>query len=91
MDQHGDVDTLRGLESRGAHIRHAPANYPWGSRECKSVIWTSVLRFGADLRAGEPIGNWLGLGMKLGDRRGRRLAAGGLRRPISLATHSRRW
>lgn len=31
-----DVDALYPeLESRGAHLRHAPANYPWRSRECQ--------------------------------------------------------
>src|ERR1700716_57461 len=31
-----DVDALYAeLEARGARLRHAPANYPWGSRECQ--------------------------------------------------------
>ena len=56
-----DVDVLYGeLESRGAQLRHAPANYPWGSRECQILDPDGhVLRFGADLLAGEPMGEWL--------------------------------
>ena len=56
-----DVDALYAeCESRGARLRHAPANYPWGSRECQiSDPDGHVLRFGADLRAGEPMGEWL--------------------------------
>lgn len=56
-----DVDALyTELESRGAQLRHAPANYPWGSRECQILdLDGHVLRFGADLRPGEPLGEWL--------------------------------
>jgi len=56
-----DVDTLCAeFEARGALLRHAPANYPWGSRECQITDPDGhVLRFGADLRAGEPMGDWL--------------------------------
>jgi catechol 2,3-dioxygenase-like lactoylglutathione lyase family enzyme len=56
-----DVDALYAeLESRGAQLRHAPANYPWGSRECQILDPDGhVLRFGADWRAGEPMGEWL--------------------------------
>ena len=56
-----DVDALfQELEGRGARLRHAPANYPWGSRECQVMdLDDHVLRFGADVRAGEPIGDWL--------------------------------
>jgi catechol 2,3-dioxygenase-like lactoylglutathione lyase family enzyme len=56
-----DVDTLYAeLASRGAHLRHAPTNYPWGSRECQITDPDGhVLRFGADLREGEPMGDWL--------------------------------
>lgn len=56
-----DVDALYAeLRSRGAHLRHEPANYPWGSRECQvEDVDGHVLRFGADLRDGEPIGDWL--------------------------------
>lgn len=56
-----DVDVLYAeLEARGATLRHAPANYPWGSRECQIADPDGhVLRFGADLRAGEPMGDWL--------------------------------
>jgi catechol 2,3-dioxygenase-like lactoylglutathione lyase family enzyme len=56
-----DVDALYAeLEARGARLRHAPANYPWGSRECQVTDSDgNVLRFGADLRDGEPVGDWL--------------------------------
>jgi len=56
-----DVDALYAeFTARGAHLRHAPANYPWGSRECQIVDADGhVLRFGADLRPGDPIGDWL--------------------------------
>ena len=56
-----DVDALYAeLEARGARLRHAPANYPWGSRECQVTdLDGHVLRFGADLRDGEPIGDWV--------------------------------
>ena len=56
-----DVDTLYAeLEARGARLRHPPANYPWGSRECQITDPDAhVLRFGADLRKGEPMGEWL--------------------------------
>src|SRR3954454_13609834 len=56
-----DVDALYAeLEARGARLRHAPANYPWGSRECQVTDPDGhVLRFGADLRDGEPMGEWL--------------------------------
>ena len=56
-----DVDTLYvELEARGAHLHHEPANYPWGSRECQVTdVDGHVLRFGADLRDGEPMGDWL--------------------------------
>lgn len=48
------------LQARGARLRHAPANYPWGSRECQAMdLDGHVLRFGSDLRAGEPMGDWL--------------------------------
>jgi catechol 2,3-dioxygenase-like lactoylglutathione lyase family enzyme len=56
-----DVDALYGeFDARGAHLRHEPANYPWGSRECQVAdVDGHVLRFGADLRDGEPLGDWL--------------------------------
>jgi uncharacterized glyoxalase superfamily protein PhnB len=56
-----DADALHEeLRVRGAVIRHPPANYPWGSRELHVTDPDGhVLRFGADLRAGEPIGEWL--------------------------------
>lgn len=55
-----DVDALYAeLGSRGARLRHPPANYPWGSRECQITdLDGHVLRFGADLRPGEPTGDW---------------------------------
>jgi len=56
-----DVDRLCAeFAAGGAFLRHAPANYPWGSRECQiSDPDGHVLRFAADLRAGEPMGDWL--------------------------------
>lgn len=56
-----DVDALYAeFEKRGARLRHAPTNYPWGSRECQIMDPDEhVLRFGADLRTGEPLGEWL--------------------------------
>jgi hypothetical protein len=65
-----DVDELYNeFESRGAILRHPPANYPWGSREFQvSDPDGHVLRFGADLTPGEPIGDWL-------DGKGRRWIA----------------
>ena len=56
-----DVDALYAeLEARGARLRHAPANYPWGSRECQVTdLDGHVLRFGADLLEGAPMGDWL--------------------------------
>jgi hypothetical protein len=56
-----DVEALYSeLEARGARLRHPPANYPWGSRECQVTdLDGHVLRFGADLRDGEAMGEWL--------------------------------
>jgi uncharacterized glyoxalase superfamily protein PhnB len=56
-----DVDALWAeFAARGARLRHEPANYPWGSRECQvSDPDGHVLRFGADVRDGEPLGDWL--------------------------------
>lgn len=56
-----DVDALYvELAGRGARLRHPPTNYPWGSRECQVADPDGhVLRFGADLRPGEPTGAWL--------------------------------
>ena len=56
-----DVDALYAeFERRGARLRHPPANYPWGSRECQVTDPDGhVLRFGADPRPGEPVGEWL--------------------------------
>ena len=69
------------LQARGARLRHAPANYPWGSRECQVLdLDDHVLRFGSDLRDGEPMGDWL-------DAAGQRWwpdAAGGWRQTESV-------
>jgi uncharacterized glyoxalase superfamily protein PhnB len=56
-----DVDALYAeLSERGAILRNPPTNYPWESRECQiSDPDGHVLRFGADLKAGEPMGAWL--------------------------------
>jgi catechol 2,3-dioxygenase-like lactoylglutathione lyase family enzyme len=56
-----DVDALYAeLRDRGARLRHPPANYPWGSRECQVMDPDGhVLRFGADLKLGEPFGDWV--------------------------------
>jgi hypothetical protein len=56
-----DVDELYAeLRARGAWLRHPPANYPWGSRECQVTDPDGhVLRFGADSRPDEPLGEWL--------------------------------
>ena len=56
-----DVDALYAeMKERGAKLRHAPANYPWGSRECQVTDPDGhVLRFGADLKPGEPFGDWI--------------------------------
>jgi uncharacterized glyoxalase superfamily protein PhnB len=56
-----DVDALYAeLSERGAILRNPPTNYPWASRECQiSDPDRHVLRFGADLKANEPMGAWL--------------------------------
>ncbi len=56
----GDVDALYAeAEAGGARLRHPPTNHPWGSRECQIAdLDGNVLRFAADLRAGEPMGPW---------------------------------
>jgi catechol 2,3-dioxygenase-like lactoylglutathione lyase family enzyme len=52
-----DADELR---ARSAIIRHPPTNYPWGSRELHVTDPDGpVLRFGSDLREGEPMGEWM--------------------------------
>jgi catechol 2,3-dioxygenase-like lactoylglutathione lyase family enzyme len=55
-----DVDMLyTELGRRKARLRHPPTNYPWGSRECQVTdLDGHVLRFGSDLRPGEPMGEW---------------------------------
>jgi len=56
-----DADALLAeIQPRGATIRHAPANYPWGARELHvSDPDGHVLRFGSDAVPGEPIGDWI--------------------------------
>jgi uncharacterized glyoxalase superfamily protein PhnB len=56
-----DADALYAeFGRRGARLRHPPTNYPWGSRECQVTDPDGhVLRFGSDLRPGEPMGDWL--------------------------------
>ena len=56
-----DVDALYAeLSERGAILRNPPTNYPWESRECQiSDPDGHVLRFGANLKANEPMGAWL--------------------------------
>lgn len=56
-----DADALHAeLVQKGARIRVPPTNYPWGSRECHVFDPDGhVLRFGSDLRPGEPMGPWL--------------------------------
>lgn len=56
-----DVDELYDeLQVRGAHLRHRPTNYPWGSRECQVTDPDGhVLRFGSESDPDEPPGDWL--------------------------------
>jgi len=56
-----DVDDLYAeLRARGARLRHPPANYPWGSRECQITDPDGhVLRFGAESPPDAPAGEWL--------------------------------
>lgn len=56
-----DADALHDeLRAKGARIRVPPTNYPWGSRELHVFDPDGhVLRFGSDLRKGEPMGPWL--------------------------------
>lgn len=56
-----DADALHEeLLARGARIRHEPRNFPWGSRELHVFDRDGhVLRFGAEARPGEPLGDWL--------------------------------
>lgn len=56
-----DADALHDeLRARGAAIRHPPTNYPWGARELHVTDPDGhVLRFGAEAREGEPLGEWL--------------------------------
>ena len=61
LDRGGRRGRLAGrARARGAVIRHPPTNYPWGSRELHVTDPDGhVLRFGADLKKGEPLGEWL--------------------------------
>jgi uncharacterized glyoxalase superfamily protein PhnB len=56
-----DADALHDeVRARGAAVRHPPTNYPWGARELHVTDPDGhVLRFGADARPGEPVGEWL--------------------------------
>jgi uncharacterized glyoxalase superfamily protein PhnB len=56
-----DVDALyEDLLAKGARVRHAPANYPWGSRELHiEDPGGNVLRLGSENKPGEPMGDWL--------------------------------
>lgn len=56
-----NVDALHEeLRSRGARIRHAPMNFPWGSRELHIFdLDGHVLRLGSGFQRGEPLGRWL--------------------------------
>ena len=56
-----DADALHAeFGKSGAVIRHAPTNYPWGSRELHVFDPDGhVLRFASDVRPGEPLGEWL--------------------------------
>lgn len=56
-----DVDVLHDeLLAKGAHVRHPPANYPWGSREVQIEDPDgNVLRLGSENKPGEPFGDWL--------------------------------
>lgn len=48
------------LRQRGARIRHAPENFPWGSRELHVFDPDGhVLRFGSETPEGAPLGQWL--------------------------------
>jgi len=56
-----DADALHDeFVQRGAHIRHPPTNFPWGSRELHVFDPDGhVLRLGSEVRQGEPCGPWL--------------------------------
>ena len=56
-----DADALHSeLRARGARVRHAPTNYPWGARELHVTDPDGhVLRFGSESVPGEPVGEWL--------------------------------
>ena len=56
-----DADALHAeILARGAHVRHPPTNYPWGSRELHVTdLDGHVLRFGSEAVEGEPIGDWI--------------------------------
>ena len=56
-----DADALHEeVRARGAIVRHAPTNYPWGAREVHLEDPDgNVLRLGSEAVPGEPIGDWL--------------------------------
>ena len=56
-----DADALHEeIVAAGGRIRHAPVNFPWGSRELHVFdLDGHVLRFGSEPRDGEPLGPWL--------------------------------
>jgi catechol 2,3-dioxygenase-like lactoylglutathione lyase family enzyme len=70
-----DADALHAeLVARGARVRQAPVNYPWGSRELHVEDPDgNVLRLASDHKPGEPLGDW----WDMHGVRWRRGAAGG--------------
>ncbi|MDP9003756.1 MAG: glyoxalase superfamily protein [Verrucomicrobiota bacterium] len=55
-----DVDALfQEYVANGATIRHPPTNYPWAYEMQVEDLDGHVLRFGADSKEGQPIGEWL--------------------------------
>lgn len=47
-------------KASGARIRQPPTNFPWGSRELQIEDPDGhVLRFGSDIKPGEPLGEFL--------------------------------
>lgn len=56
-----DVDVLhQELLAKGARVRQAPVNFPWGSREMQLEDPDgNVLRLGSENKPGEPFGDWL--------------------------------
>ena len=55
-----DVDALRvEIAGRGATVRVPPTNYPWGRELHVTDPDGNVLRFGSEVRPGEPDGAWI--------------------------------